>query len=834
MLIPKDEYVFREGEIATEVCFILEGKAAVLDSDYEKILAVLREYEYFGEMGIIDGKAGTRTKPVKALTNLYLAILNIDDTVNISKEFPEFMQKLQRRAQQRAQANKSTKATVPVDRRHSFITRIINDSAGRIKSDQQNSNTTLMPSTSSIDEKTDKETQENSIRNSYQRQEESNLTVHHISSLAHQVKANLSASEKREQSEGRSGGNRRVHNSKLFGGDHSHSQLLAADVYGKSLGFSSEDLSYGVDPESRDPNVAPTFLQFTNDIPVFSDSILPGSVAIETLQDELDSAYERANSASWKQAIAENGNNSSDHYNFVKMDDGDDFISVAYGTAKDDERLLKSHEVLLIKAQEDEESDDIVRRGEANEALTFRKAPLAFPDLKKDNESDSNGSVSSANSALNDSFICSKSHLSFEVSSEQESKFISQLSQLQAQKILNNTPFEGTKPSGPSVIAQNTRSFAQSRSTTLRESSKKSRGKFSIFKRTNTSVKGDFIGNSESVKKPNPINFMAKNNFLKKLSHKGRLRALRNCVLFLIFFWNAIFIPLHLAYDRLPYTGSYLFIELLTMVILFFDFGRNLHRFSRYYKKTKGYLKRNVVDVSKMFHHKTKRVTRKKLSKTRNIAFIFIRALVTEVFTIIPFPLLFDMFEVRNRRSSLMLIALQCIRICRIRRLFMIFENFKNYNAMIRILRILYSYMLLSHVQACLWIVMGNSVENKAETWLAKLVAPQLNWPHSDPEPASDGTIYISALYFSYVTTSHVGVGDVNAASNAEKTVCIIYIIIGIYAYFFLFGNIATLVGKLRSRFKAELQTKYKLVMDHIKNHQLETYTEKVNVNYSF
>lgn len=57
-IIPKGEFICQNGEIAKEMYFIMDGKAVVLmPSDETQVLAVLKKTDYFGEMGIMTGKA---------------------------------------------------------------------------------------------------------------------------------------------------------------------------------------------------------------------------------------------------------------------------------------------------------------------------------------------------------------------------------------------------------------------------------------------------------------------------------------------------------------------------------------------------------------------------------------------------------------------------------------------------------------------------------------------------------------------------------------------------------------------------------------------------------
>ncbi|EAR89827.2 cation channel family protein (macronuclear) [Tetrahymena thermophila SB210] len=110
-IIPKDEHVFKKGEIATDMYFIIEGQATVMIEDefYLKppvILAELKEGDYFGEMAILDLKINVRGASVIAKSNLHLASLDIKDFKFVCSIYPEIYQIIQQLADQRKLKNK--------------------------------------------------------------------------------------------------------------------------------------------------------------------------------------------------------------------------------------------------------------------------------------------------------------------------------------------------------------------------------------------------------------------------------------------------------------------------------------------------------------------------------------------------------------------------------------------------------------------------------------------------------------------------------------------------------------------------------------------------------
>lgn len=58
-VVPKFEFVFKKGEVASEMYFIIDGKAEVLAGN-GIVTEVLSKQDYFGQMGVIFGKSTIR------------------------------------------------------------------------------------------------------------------------------------------------------------------------------------------------------------------------------------------------------------------------------------------------------------------------------------------------------------------------------------------------------------------------------------------------------------------------------------------------------------------------------------------------------------------------------------------------------------------------------------------------------------------------------------------------------------------------------------------------------------------------------------------------------
>lgn len=127
----------------------------------------------------------------------------------------------------------------------------------------------------------------------------------------------------------------------------------------------------------------------------------------------------------------------------------------------------------------------------------------------------------------------------------------------------------------------------------------------------------------------------------------------------------------------------------------------------------------------------------------------------------IPFTVIFHSFHFHGASTNIFLIALQLVKLFAVEHLTWIFqrEAFKKRYALNNILVILYAFLIMNHIIACLFIIMANAKHNVNTTWYAKIPAPQLDFPHNEREELelSKGSIYVHALYWSYMTTSHIG-----------------------------------------------------------------------------
>lgn len=99
MVFSPGDVVCSEGEIGNEMYFIIQGELEVVSGDGKKIIAVLKDGNFFGEISLF--KNSPRTASVKALTYSDLYILEKKNFVQILSRFPSVAEQLHAVANER-------------------------------------------------------------------------------------------------------------------------------------------------------------------------------------------------------------------------------------------------------------------------------------------------------------------------------------------------------------------------------------------------------------------------------------------------------------------------------------------------------------------------------------------------------------------------------------------------------------------------------------------------------------------------------------------------------------------------------------------------------------
>jgi len=99
--LKEGEYVFREGELGTEMYIINEGKVEILNQvgDEEQVLAVLEKGDFFGEMSVLEDLP--RAATARAVTDVRLLQINGSTFDQLLRGNPEIAVRMMRKLSRR-------------------------------------------------------------------------------------------------------------------------------------------------------------------------------------------------------------------------------------------------------------------------------------------------------------------------------------------------------------------------------------------------------------------------------------------------------------------------------------------------------------------------------------------------------------------------------------------------------------------------------------------------------------------------------------------------------------------------------------------------------------
>lgn len=120
-----------------------------------------------------------------------------------------------------------------------------------------------------------------------------------------------------------------------------------------------------------------------------------------------------------------------------------------------------------------------------------------------------------------------------------------------------------------------------------------------------------------------------------------------------------------------------------------------------------------------------------------------------------------------------------------------------------------YTCMLIvvSHWMACLWILLGKMQSNDVWTWLDELamklncgnpaVGDDCGTKHPPRENLLVLETYFAALYWSIITITSVGYGDIVAQNSNEMIILVLFILIGSSFWAFILGNACSILSTM-------------------------------------
>ncbi|KAL4465802.1 hypothetical protein ABPG73_014251 [Tetrahymena malaccensis] len=298
-----------------------------------------------------------------------------------------------------------------------------------------------------------------------------------------------------------------------------------------------------------------------------------------------------------------------------------------------------------------------------------------------------------------------------------------------------------------------------------------------------------------------------------------------------------LIIPLNLAFKAVSFTNPALIsIEILVLVNEFRYFLK-LINFYRDVKVTASQLKainQDQIQKKSSNDFKEQKYSLKILSKKSDKACLMV---ILQVFILIPFSVIFDLIQMEEINSRFELIFLKLIRVVPFFRIFNILSKLKKKNIYLyKVIETLILYILLCHFLGCIFILLGKIESDFNSSWMIKVPAPQPDFPNNIRMQLniSGKSLYLHAIYWAYVTTSHVGVGDVTGVNLREKIFSILIMYISTFTHIIFFGNLASMAKEAAFMLKIKLEQKYEKIFQTISLFNLTSFKIQVDTYINF
>lgn len=157
----------------------------------------------------------------------------------------------------------------------------------------------------------------------------------------------------------------------------------------------------------------------------------------------------------------------------------------------------------------------------------------------------------------------------------------------------------------------------------------------------------------------------------------------------------------------------------------------------------------------------------------------------------LPLDLLFLPWMSSDPTAVSMILFFRMLRLLRIVRLFVIFSRWMRQSStntgLLRIARLAAVIVLFIHWISCAWFLVPFMQQFPADSWVAVQAL----------EDAPAATQYIRSLYWTVVTMTTVGYGDITPARDVEYVIAILVMLAGASLYAYIIANIASLLSNL-------------------------------------
>ncbi len=116
-------------------------------------------------------------------------------------------------------------------------------------------------------------------------------------------------------------------------------------------------------------------------------------------------------------------------------------------------------------------------------------------------------------------------------------------------------------------------------------------------------------------------------------------------------------------------------------------------------------------------------------------------------------------------------------------------EGFEFFGTFLGILSAVFILIFMAHILGCAYIAILAYETDSSDNWL-RHYRPELEY-------ADDQTRYIIAMYFSIITITTMGYGDVQPVTQAERVFAILVALIGAVVFSYCMGTISSLISQV-------------------------------------
>lgn len=169
----------------------------------------------------------------------------------------------------------------------------------------------------------------------------------------------------------------------------------------------------------------------------------------------------------------------------------------------------------------------------------------------------------------------------------------------------------------------------------------------------------------------------------------------------------------------------------------------------------------------------------------------------------VPFDLVTILLEGGDFQNLKFLRALRLLRLVKLLRLFRASRIFARWEdrvavdyAMVSLLKSTLGTLLVSHWIGCLWYITAY-IEDADVNWVKSNTVDGFDSLESEGVTLFDK--YIISWYFSVMTMSTIGYGDMNAVTTTERIVCCFMMLLGAGVYAYVVGNITSTVASMEA-----------------------------------